>query len=58
MNVERRELVRSWFRRAGKWLLVFRYYVPGLRHVTAYVAGASGLRFLAFSAFACAGGFL
>jgi len=58
VNVERQELVRSWFRRAGKWLLVFGYYVPGLRHVTAYVAGTSGLTFPVFSAFAYAGAFL
>jgi membrane protein DedA with SNARE-associated domain len=58
LSVERQELVQSWFSRVGRWVLVFGYYVPGVRHVTAYVAGTSGLRFPAFSAFAYSGAFI
>ena len=50
--------VQDWFRRAGRWALVFGYYVPGVRHLTAYVAGTSGVRFLGFAAFAYAGALL
>src|ERR1700722_20862903 len=52
LSVERQERVQVWFRRTGRWLLTFGYYVPGLRHVTSYVAGTSGLTFPAFAAFA------
>ena len=58
LSVERQVLVQSWYRRAGKWVLVFGYYVPGVRHVNAYVAGTSGLTLPAFAAFAYAGGFI
>ena len=47
--------VRAWFDRAGKWLLVGGYFIPGVRHVTAIVAGASKLSVGTFMAFAYAG---
>ena len=50
--------VQDWFRRAGRWALVFGYYLPGVRHLTAYVAGTSGLRFSGFAVFAYAGAVL
>jgi membrane protein DedA with SNARE-associated domain len=56
LSRERLERVQDWFRRSGRWVLVFGYYVPGVRHLTAYVAGASGLPFRAFAVFAYAGG--
>src|SRR5262245_45015223 len=31
---------RDWFKRWGKWLLAFGYFVPGVRHVTAIIAGS------------------
>jgi membrane protein DedA with SNARE-associated domain len=58
LSPERLERVQDWFRRSGRWVLVFGYYVPGVRHLTAYVAGASGLPFPAFAVFAYAGGFV
>ena len=58
LSPERLGRVQNWFRRAGRWVLAFGYFVPGVRHLTAYVAGASGLPFLAFAVFAYAGGFL
>lgn len=47
--------VRAVFRRAGKWSLTFGYFVPGLRHLTALVAGAANLEFGLFAAFAYSG---
>ncbi len=47
--------VRDWFERRGKWTLVFGYYVPGVRHLTALVAGASHLPLPVFTAFAWSG---
>ena len=29
----------GWLQRRGRWVLVFTYFVPGLRHLTALVAG-------------------
>ncbi|MBN1569930.1 MAG: DedA family protein [Acidobacteria bacterium] len=45
----------AWFDRFGAWVLFGGYFIPGVRHVTALIAGASKLRYLVFSAFAYAG---
>jgi membrane protein DedA with SNARE-associated domain len=50
--------VRDWFSRLGRWTLVFGYFIPGVRHLTAYVAGASHLRFDRFAVFAYCGAML
>lgn len=47
--------VRAWFHRAGKWLLVGGYFIPGIRHFTAIVAGASKPSVGTFTVFAYAG---
>lgn len=49
------EQVRSAFRQAGKWGLMFGYFVPGVRHLTALVAGAASLEFSLFAMFAYVG---
>jgi membrane protein DedA with SNARE-associated domain len=35
--------VHKWFERFGKWTLFFGYFIAGIRHFTALVAGASEL---------------
>ncbi len=50
--------VGKWFDRAGKWLLAGGYFVPGVRHVTAILAGASNLSVGTFMAFAYTGAVL
>jgi membrane protein DedA with SNARE-associated domain len=50
------ERVHQWFRRVGNWLLSIGYFIPGVRHFTALVAGMSGLEFRVFAPFAYAGG--
>jgi membrane protein DedA with SNARE-associated domain len=50
--------MRGWFDRAGKWLLVGGFFIPGVRNVTAIVAGASKLSVGTFMAFAYAGAVL
>jgi len=47
--------VEQWFARIGKWLLAGGYFLPGVRHLTAVVAGASGLPPQTFAAFAYSG---
>ena len=52
------ERVHRWFRRMGRWTLTFGYFVPGVRHLTAYVAGATELEIPLFAAYAYLGGFI
>lgn len=54
----RMEQVRTWFTHRGRFLLVFGYFVPGVRHFTAFVAGSSGLSWKEFAVFAYSGALL
>ena len=47
---------RDWMEHSGAWSLTFGYYIPGVRHLTAYVAGTSKLHPSVFSLFAYSGG--
>ncbi len=47
--------VHAWFDRFGTWTLLIGYFVPGVRHFTAVVAGTSKMEFPLFSIFAYAG---
>ena len=49
---------QDWFRRFGGWLLAFGYFIPGVRHVTAIVAGSSSLDYRGFALYAYPGGAL
>lgn len=55
---ERLDQVHRWFDRIGHWALFAGYYIAGLRHFTAIVAGTSKLRFTSFIAYAWSGGLL
>ena len=48
--------VHGWFEHAGHWTLVFGYYIAGVRHFTAVVAGTSKLEYPTFIAYAWSGG--
>lgn len=48
----------EWFERAGRWGLTLGYFVPGVRHFTAYAAGMSELEPHVFAGFAYTGAFL
>ena len=43
------------FGRVGHWSLTFGYFVPGVRHFTAYAAGMSDLEYPVFALFAYGG---
>src|SRR5438105_12513577 len=45
------DTVHAWFHRIGHWTLTIGYFVPGVRHLTAYVAGATKLEVPTFAAF-------
>ncbi len=46
----------KWFDRFGKWTLFFGYFIAGVRHFTALVAGTSGLDPKTFAMYAYPGG--
>ena len=52
---EQVQKAHAWFRKVGHWGLTFGYFVPGVRHLTAYAAGMSDLEPLQFGLFAYAG---
>jgi len=47
--------VQEWLRTRGRWTLLFGYFVPGVRHVVALVAGTSNLPLGPFARYAYAG---
>ncbi len=50
------ELVKDYFLRYGRWTLCFGYFVVGVRHFTALVAGLSKMPLPGFALFAYSGG--
>ena len=54
---QRLERVHSWFERRGRWTLLVGYFIPGVRHLTGYVAGVSELSYPSFALFAYTGAF-
>src|SRR5207253_8005736 len=49
---------QRWFEHWGKYVLIIGYFVPGVRHLTGIVAGASKLSPIVFSQFAYLGALL
>lgn len=56
LTEERLDKVHGWFKRIGHWALAVGYFIAGLRHLTAIVAGMSKLEFGSFAAYAWSGG--
>ena len=54
----RLEQVHKWFEGYGHWSLTFGYFVPGVRHFTAVVAGMTNLEYPVFARFAYIGALL
>lgn len=52
---ERVARAHAWFERIGHWALTFGYFIPGVRHLTAYAAGMSELEPHQFALFAYPG---
>jgi membrane protein DedA with SNARE-associated domain len=50
--------VRKWFQSLGQWVLICGPFIPGVRNLMGFVAGASGLELTAFARFAYVGAFL
>lgn len=54
----RLDTVNNWYLRFGKFVLVIGYFIPGIRHVTAFAAGLSKMHFGVFCLYAYAGGII
>ncbi len=50
--------IHAWFERLGRWSLTFGYFLPGIRHATAFAAGMSKLQWTVFAPFTYAGALL
>lgn len=50
--------VHDWFERYGRWTLFFGYFIVGVRHFTALVAGASRMHARHFALYAYTGGLI
>ncbi len=55
LNPSRLVKGEKWFLKHGVWAITFGYFVPGVRHLTCYLAGMSGIRFLRYVVFAGSG---
>ncbi|WP_091735141.1 DedA family protein [Marininema mesophilum] len=56
INRRRLRMTQFLFRKYGNWVLFFGYFIPGVRHITAYVAGISRMPWTRFAAYAYTGG--
>ncbi|WP_034671349.1 DedA family protein [Ectobacillus panaciterrae] len=45
---ERYDKIAEWIERSGKKLLIFAYFIPGVRHFTGYVSGISNMSYRTF----------
>ncbi len=50
--------VHKWFDKVGHWALFIGYYIAGVRHFTAVVAGTSKLDYRSFAMYAYSGAFV
>jgi membrane protein DedA with SNARE-associated domain len=55
ISEEHVQKAHRFFQRAGHWSLTFGYFVPGVRHLTAFTAGMSDLAPATFALFAYSG---
>jgi len=57
LRINQRQLdrVHGWFEHSGHWALFGGYYIAGVRHFTAIIAGASKLEFHKFALYAWGG---
>ncbi|MBS4213770.1 VTT domain-containing protein [Neobacillus rhizophilus] len=58
LGPERYKKTAAWFERYGSKLLIFAYFIPGIRHFTGYISGISKMPFKKFIIPAYLGSFL
>ncbi|UUZ83603.1 DedA family protein [Paenibacillus sp. P26] len=55
---ERLDRTQHWYKRFGKFALTIGYFIPGVRHLTAYSAGISKWSYRSFTLYAAPGAML
>lgn len=58
IHPDKMDHVRAWYDHRGKYALLLGYFLPGIRHLVAFVAGSSKLRPTVFASFAYTGALL
>lgn len=58
LTPERLERTSKWFHKYGIWSVSFGYFIPGVRHFTSYLAGASRIPFWKYLLFAGTGAWI
>lgn len=58
MTPSRLQSTEVWFKRYGSWSIILGYFVPGLRHLSSYMAGISKVPFGRYLLYAAAGALL
>lgn len=58
LDQQKMDKAHYWFKKYGKWTLLFGYFIPGVRHVISILAGVSLLEYPIFALFAYTGGIL
>ncbi|MEN8078305.1 DedA family protein [Clostridioides difficile] len=58
LGPEKIKKVNKWFDKYGNKLLIFTYFIPGVRHITGYTAGTTNLSYKKFSVNAYLGAFI
>lgn len=43
LTPKRLQKAERWFNRYGPWTISFGYFIPGIRHLTCYLSGVSGM---------------
>lgn len=52
---QKMEKAHYWFEKLGRWLLFIGYFIPGVRHLTGFSAGTTGMAFPRFALYAYTG---
>ncbi|WP_260682071.1 DedA family protein [Alkalicoccobacillus porphyridii] len=52
------ERAQTLFQKYGSFILIIGYFIPGVRHLTGYIAGISNMPFRKFSLYAYSGAFI
>jgi membrane protein DedA with SNARE-associated domain len=58
MGPEKIEKISKWNGKYGKRLLLFSYFIPGVRHITSLFSGITGIKFKSYAIFAYIGVFI
>lgn len=58
LSKDKLDKTHKWLEHYGSWLFFFGYFIPGVRHLTAIIAGSSKISYRKFVSYALPGGLL